>query len=174
METSSHYCYEKSIVTSSQLVSIKCLTLPISKLEAFYGEVNLSTDIIHDRDNLFDSNLEIGINTKVYKENNYIYIPKKHIDEIYDQIEMISVQVEKEYIKNKIKNRPKVLKIPKTKKEIIESLKQFDQYKNVTPEDTEVLMKKKLTELIDIFKQINVENEEDSDEEIDDEEIDED
>ena len=74
---------------------------------------------------------------------------------------------EKEYIKNKIKNRPKVLKIPKTKKEIIESLKQFDQYKNVTPEDTEVLMKKKLTELIDIFKQINVENEEDSDEEID-------
>jgi hypothetical protein len=114
----------------SQTIGAKCLALPISKIIKLYTDQSSSSQRFHYC-NTFDGNLEDGVNFSVkvvVNDGNVIFlIPKKHHDEIIDQLQTNAALVEQAELteENIRQNPPSYLTNPKKRADYVAALRHY-------------------------------------------------
>lgn len=144
-----YYGFMKSQSSVSQTIGAKCLALPISKIIKCYSDQSSTTQRFHYT-NTFDDNLVDGINMTVkcstINGNVIFLIPKKHYDEIIDQLQDNAALVEQAELdeENIRQYPPSYLTNPKKKADYVAALRHY--YPNdarITDKTDEALMKDK-------------------------------
>ena len=96
-DASQYYGFMKSQSSVSQTIGAKCLALPLSKIHKFYTDQS-SLSRRYNHSNTFDDNLDVGTDFTIQsfvKDGNLIFlIPKKHYDEVIDQLQTNAAIVE--------------------------------------------------------------------------------
>jgi hypothetical protein len=159
-----YYGFMKSQSSVSQTIGAKCLALPISKIIKLYSDQSLTATQRFNYSNTFDDNLVNGINFTVNWQSingSVIFlIPKKHYDEIIDQLQDNAALVEQAELdeENIRQNPPSYLTNPKKKADYVAALRHY--YPNdtrITDKTDEVLMKNTLKNLQAMLLEIQLE-----------------
>jgi len=159
-----YYGFMKSQSSVSQTIGAKCLALPISKIIKLYSD-QTSTTQRFDYSNTFNDNLEVGINLPVNwatVDGNVIFlIPKKHYDEIIDQLQDNAALVEQAELddENIRQNPPSYITNPKKKADYVAALRHYYPDDNrVSGKTDDQLMKNTLKELQAMLSEIKLAN----------------
>jgi len=159
-----YYRFMKSQSSVSQIIGAKCLALPISKIIKFYSPQPSTTQEFHYW-NTFDDNLEVGTNlpvvwaTSIVDGNVILSIPKKHYDEIIDQLQDNAAVTEQAELddENIRQNPPSYLTNPKKKADYVAALRHYypDDVRVSGKTDVE-LMKNTLKQLQAMLSEIQL------------------
>ena len=151
-DASQYYGFMKSQSSVSQTIGAKCLALPISKIHKFYTDQSSTSKRYHSS-NTFDDNLDDDTNFTINsfaKDSNVIFlIPKKHHDEIIDQLQTNAALVEQAELteENIRQNPPSYITNPKKKADYVAALRHYfpEKYENMT--DDNLIKDNKLNQL---------------------------